>query len=127
MKKALEKDRKDAEDVVKREADAAREKLAALGFLCVVDGASVFQDSNAGELSITYELKTGLTRSSGKSAGALSQERRQENPPVPWLEIHRRTGHSGHAANDYYNRWRKALVEAENKGDGDSPIVDNAG
>jgi len=35
-------------------------------------------------------------------------EWRQQNPSVPWLEIHRRTGHSASCAGVYYARWCKA-------------------
>ena len=57
LKKALEKDYKNAEDVAKSEADALRDKLAALGLPCVVDEVEVAQNADTGELTIKYELK----------------------------------------------------------------------
>ena len=36
-------------------------------------------------------------------------EWRQEKPPVPWLEIHRRTKLSAHCAGVYYKRWCAAM------------------
>jgi len=57
LKKILEKEKKDAEDVAMAEANALRQKLTALGLPCAVDETTVKQDSDTGEITIRYELR----------------------------------------------------------------------
>jgi len=57
LKKALEKDYKEAAGVVEKEANTLRDKLAALGLPCLVGDVEVEQDADTGEIKISYELK----------------------------------------------------------------------